>query len=355
MHHIRDSPLQPAEKLAPGSFKCHPNRIGNTDRTALKSPIRTGGVMVYIIFLLLSVQKADTAKIEKLFESASKWRVGEAISEVDSARDELVRMGEPALEYIFSRKINTTSTLEYRAIRNITQRLLPEARPFISRCLNSDNDTILVNCISLIGDIRDTTFSDGLIELLREDRSPRVTRAAISSLGKLRCKSALPEILPYLQDTSMRIRLVVVAALGNIRDSGAIRPLMNTMLNDEFFIVRESAAHALKKLDKNAVIGAAMNELRTATNANVEATLLHLIAVLEPDSTMAQHTINSLKSMLLQKLDDENPGVRGYAALALGRVMDEEIRSRLTQQLDEEKNLFVISCIESALGRSCEK
>jgi len=60
--------------------------------------------------LITATNAANGQDVQKLFTSASKWRVGEAVGEVDSAREQIVKMGEPALDYIFSEKIKTTST-----------------------------------------------------------------------------------------------------------------------------------------------------------------------------------------------------------------------------------------------------
>ncbi len=349
--------------------------------------------MISLLMIFLITTNGPQANLEELFKKASKWRVGEAIEEVDSARKELVKLGDKSLEFIFSKKIKTTSTLKYRAIKYVVKHLKDKARPYIYRGLHSDNDTIRINCIRLLGDMKDSLSVDTLVDLLKKEKSKRVRRAIISALGDIGIKRSAIEIVPYVKDEDMRTRLVACIALGKLKNEKSIDPLFDAM-NDEYFLVRESAMWALERIGTEDVlkkalermkikfweelIGSAVNtagagiemigNLNLLEKGAVEAGRVVLPPVVQKnfsdkmcerrikyirlvgvvggkiyEKTPDDSLVIEARKYLILLLDSQCWIARGYAVRALGHFKDSRIHQLLEEKSLTETNLFVRS------------
>ncbi len=355
--------------------------------------------MIALLIIFTITTNTMQTNLEELFEKASKWRVGEAVEEVDSARNELVKLGNKSLEFIFSKKIKTTSTLKYRAIKYVVRHLKDQARPYLYRGLHSENDTVKINCIRLIGDLKDSLSVDTLIDLLKNEKSKRVRRAIISSLGDIGIKRAASVIVPFLKDKDMRTRLVTCVALGKLRNETYIDPLFEA-LNDEYFLVRESAMWALEKIDTKDVlkkalekmkvkfweelIGSAVNTAgagvemvgnvnllekgaieagrvvlppvvqKSISNKMCEKRIKYIRLVGAVGGKLYQETpedslVIAVRKYLILLLDSPCWLVRGYAVRALGNFKDDKVRKLLETKSLTETNLFVRSQYEEVL------
>ncbi len=349
--------------------------------------------MISLLMIFLITTNGPQANLEELFKKASKWRVGEAIEEVDSARKELVKLGDKSLEFIFSKKIKTTSTLKYRAIKYVVKHLKDKARPYIYRGLHSENDTIRINCIRLLGDMKDSLSVDTLVDLLKKEKSKRVRRAIISALGDIGIKRSAIEIVPYVKDEDMRTRLVACIALGKLKNEKSIDPLFDA-INDEYFLVRESAMWALERIGTEDVLKKALERMKikfweeligSAVNtagAGIEMVgNLNLLekgavevgrVVLPPmvqknfSDKMCERRIKYIRLVgvvggkiykktpndslviearkyLILLLDSQCWTARGYAVRALGNFKDSRIQQLLEEKSLTETNLFVRS------------
>ncbi|HID32040.1 MAG TPA: hypothetical protein EYP24_01520, partial [bacterium (Candidatus Stahlbacteria)] len=81
--------------------------------------------------------------IKELFDRASLWRVRENIELVDWARERLKKLGESAIEYAFTEKINTDSPLELRALKWLGRELKSKVSPYLGEALRSEVDTVI--------------------------------------------------------------------------------------------------------------------------------------------------------------------------------------------------------------------
>ena len=346
-----------------------------------------------MIHFILSVLITISPDIDKLFESASKWRVGEAIQEVDSARKELVKLRRKSLDYIFQKKIKTTSTLEYRAIKYVVKHLRDISRPYIYSGLHDSNDTVKINCIRLLGDLKDTSSLDTLILLLHGEKKEKVIRSIIHSLGEIGVKRAAREIEPFACSENMRMRLVSVLALKKLKSEDSIECLFKLM-EDEFFIIRETALEALSNIGTEKVLRMTLEKLEgktfeTHVGDAVEAVGTGIVTVTDPgilgagaielfgkllsgrvqkayDSKKCRERIKYIKlagrvapligekvpsnkfflqarKLLILYLNSPCWLARGYAVRALKRFNDPDVENLLNVTRLKETNLFVIS------------
>ena len=287
-------------------------------------------------------------QIEKLFEDASLWQVGENREKVSKAREELVKIGEPVLDYIFEEKINTDRTLELRAIKHVVKKLRDDARKYILENLTSENDTVRRNCIWLLGEIKDTSSVDTLLRLLQSEKNYKFIARIITALGKIGDTTATVHIMPFMEHEKEVVRISCAEALGKIGDPRATGSLIEG-LGDPLFTVRYTSTWALSKIGREAI------DSLISRAESVKDTVFLVQAVITLRDIVRKDTLDfedSLKVRLFLRkfLDSPSWVLRGYAREAFGLAGSEGARYILLQAYEFEENPFVRRRIEDALN-----
>lgn len=80
--------------------------------------------------------------------------------------------------------------------------------------------------ITVLGNLNMQEFSDKLINFLKTEKKPDVVVRIIKSLGKLKCRQAVPEIIEKSNSENPEIRLAVAEALGRIGGKSVRKTLL---------------------------------------------------------------------------------------------------------------------------------
>jgi len=122
--------------------------------------------------------------------------------------------------------------------------------------LLKDKDArVAAEAATALGHLGNRAAVEPLISLLsRPKLSGPLHEAAVSSLGKLRDKRALPVLIQALNHKSERVRWFAAIALGEIGSPDAVDALGATLLKDRNAQVRESAANSLAKIGNQKAI-----------------------------------------------------------------------------------------------------
>ncbi len=310
-------------------------------------------VILFLAVLLMGTgnEPADTLKsrVEKLFETASLWRVGENREKVDSARKELVEIGKPALDYIFSEKIKTTSVLELRAIKHVILKLKEEARPYVYSNIHSENDTIRRNCIWLLGEMKDTTGVDTLLNMLKKEKDFKMIARILIALGKIGDTTATNSIIPYLEHEKEPVRVYATEALGKLRDERAIQKLLDA-LSDSICTVRYTATWALAEIGTASIEPIVQRMQKTRDLAYLRQCVITLGEIAHRDTLSGDDSLKIRRS-LKEFIDSEDWVLRGYAVEVLGLVGDGAMKDILREKLEFESHPFVRRKIEDAIQK----
>jgi hypothetical protein len=152
----------------------------------------------------------------------------------------------------------------------------------------------------------DVPEHSGAVRVLLADEE--TCGAAVRTLGKWRCREAVPEILHFVKHERETRRVAAINALREIGDPAAVPDLL-AALGDPVFTVREAAARALASL-----------------GAPAEKALLRALPDAEdPARRQIIRTLGGLRSRraagaLKRLLRDSDPLVRADAAEALARI-----------------------------------
>ncbi len=280
--------------------------------------------------------------VKEIFEEASIWEVGEAISKVKKARKELINLGMEAIAYVVSEKIDTKSGLEMRAIEELAKAYPDSIKPFLYTALHDDRRYVRANAIYLLGKIKASDGIDSLLLALKDKRNK--PRGIISAFGDIEDRQVVPDILPYLKNKDEPTRIYTASTLSKLKDPRSVSDLIKT-LDDHYFTVRSAAEQALINIGDSALPN--MIEELKVTSLNSKS-LGHIIRASAEVASKLDTIENRAKrievrKMLLGFITNSDPYIRGLAVEGLGKLIDEPTRMILTQKMTEETDEFVLN------------
>lgn len=300
---------------------------------------------MFLILFCLCPEERDslTLRLDSLFARASRWEVGTDADTARAARDTLIKLRDTTLDYIFRYKIGTGESLELRALEVIFKGLSLEVRPRLLSALTHENDTVRSNAIYLIGQIKDTVFADTIASLLKTEKRPGVKRRAIYTLGELGLPRGADVVKPYLSDTSERMRLAAVVAIGKLKtDPG----LLCGMLSDKSVLVREAAETGL---EASGNAGSLLDHLAKSSGQDRIACLKALGLVLRKSKPLDDECARARRAVF-PLLDSPLATERAWAAWALSPIADQGTRTKFALMSQTEADPFVLWCLEEAIG-----
>ena len=172
-------------------------------------------------------------KIEEIFAAASEWEVGSAVKRVQKARDFLVQRADEAIPYILSKKINTQSSLEYRALETLAAKS-PKFIQELYKVIDTEDSLAAKNALSLIATTGDTLLVDYVQRLLNQKK---YETTCIAVLGAINSEKSVNLLKNYIHHPSERFRYLAAKSLKQIKHPSAHNALM-LMKDDTSFLVQ---------------------------------------------------------------------------------------------------------------------
>ncbi len=277
------------------------------------------------VFPELDTMQTDSARISRLFHYASLWQVRADIGKVRTARRMLKEQyGAKAVDFIFNYEFSTYDGLTQEAFDAIFKDFKDTVGFYLFKGLHSPNDTILRNSIYFLGSLQIEGASDTLTAMLEKQTTDSLVGALISALGSLKASKAVPFITRYAEHKKERMRLRVVTALGEIKDSSTL-PTLIRRLSDESFTVKVASMAVVASFGKPA-LGPLKRELLAAKKDDYRTILLRTLRNTFRQLVDADKTA-SLKKELAELagpyMDSKYPALREQA-----RKMIDEVEGR---------------------------
>ena len=280
--------------------------------------------------------------VERVFEVASLWEVGDNRKRVRHARDRLIDMGMPAITYIVENRMGTKSGLELRTIEEVAKAHPDSIEPLLLELIMDEDRRIRANAVWLLGKISAKKSADQLIALLDEKRNFRFRHTIINALGEIKEKKATSTITPFLDDRKERVRIASARALGKLEDPEAIAALLRAF-EDQYFTVRIASENSIVSIGDPAV-----EQLLGTVKARVSTKVLfHSIAALgriaeKQDSITQRNEQLLIKGTLIPYLDHAERSIRAQTVRALALFGAEDIHALLESKRSYETDPFVI-------------
>lgn len=204
------------------------------------------------IFLGLAVVSAASAQDVVLNKKLDSLFVIASSGEVDNraqnepAMDSIAKYGVDAVPYLVD-KFTTKSARERWTVIWTLQRIGAKAVPYLIQSLSRQDGLVVERVCFALGELKDTTAVMPLINISTHSRW-QVRNEAVGALGKIGDKRGGQTVVIALRDTIPEVRKSGAVSCGSIKHNDAI-PSLIQLFGDTFYGARMSAKEALTKLD----------------------------------------------------------------------------------------------------------
>ena len=237
--------------------------------------------------------------------------------------------------------------------------------------VESRNPLTSGDAVTALGRIGDKQAVPSLLMLL-EHADNRLRVKTVEALGRLRDRSALARIVGLLSDSDETVQLSAVQAVQNVPDRRAAKPIMAILRRTQNTELRRQSVMALAATGSEKVVPT-LNDLLTDADANLKktiaealsrvdsaeaaetlATMLHsddLPVVTRSLIGLRKHPVVSSTSTLVQLCEHPNTSIRRHAVEALAETGQDVVFDVLQQKLQSDSSVEV----RTAAARSCGK
>ncbi len=280
-------------------------------------------------------EAAGEYDLERLWEIARRWAVGEMADVVPVARKHLIEQRGRALRKALSR-VGTRDGLEERAVAFVLHRAGEAAAPELEAMLR-DPDPRRRGCAArYLADLKARAALPAILPLLEREGTEL---AALDAVGRLGDRAAWKPVAKLLAHPKERVRVAAVRCLGRLGVAEAAEALAGRLAGSEMFTVRFAAEDELVKLGA-AALPVLLPRAREGRDLTARRHAIRALGRLALDGKEPYEILTGL-------LADPDWRVRYDAAGALGAYAEGTgyralaARARLTARWGVEENPYV--------------
>jgi len=297
-------------------------------------------ILLFIVFVLIVGDVSAQAGLEEKIESLFVIASSGELRYRDlnePAMDSIAALGASAVPWLVD-KFNTKSARKRWTVIWILQRIGSEAVPYLVTSLNRTDDLIVSRVCWALGDIKDTSSVYPLINVCNH-RDWHVRDQAIGALGKIGDTRANEIVMQSLSDSLGQVRKAAVVSCGQLVISEAIPNLINCF-DDDFYGARLEAVNSLLKLDTQSVITVVADSVSSQRErvGNICCNLLGEIGTDEAIEILSYQVLNSLLA-----------NRRAHAAVAIIKADPNDNCNLHDKIINNESDRFTLLKIQSAI------
>ncbi len=275
-------------------------------------------------------------KIDSLFVIASSGEL-KYRDMTQPAIDSIAAIGAPSVPWLVE-KFSTKSARERWTVIWILQKIGSEAVPYLVKSLKRPEGLIVQRVCWALGDIKDTTSVEPLMEVADHPRW-QVRDQAVEALGKIGDTRANQVVMRSLADSIGQVRKSAVVSCGKLKTFSAVSHLVHR-LGDEFYGARLAASEALLKLDTTRVIEVLTDSLESS-DVMVGNLACHVLG---------QIGTNEAINVLFAEIQEAaSPERRAHAGIALIKADPLDNCGYRNEILEAETDRFVRLKLQSAV------
>jgi len=255
---------------------------------------------------------------------------------VEPAKDSIAAMGEEVVPLLIDRFL-TKSARERWAVLQILQKIGSPAVPYLVRALKRNDDLIVQRVCWALGDIKDSAAVQPLMSI-GNSQTWQVRDQAVGALGKIGDVSAAEVVIAALDDEIGEVRKSAAVGCGKLHLEQAARKLVH-LLGDDFYGARWSAVNSLLGMDT-----AMVTEI-LADSVNSETPMVGDLGCY----ILGRFGRERDMDLLLQQTMSERPDRRAHAAVAILTADPEDHCSYQHLMFEHETDRLVLLKMSSAL------
>ncbi len=254
---------------------------------------------------------------------------------VEPAKDSIAALGAEVTPILID-KFTTKSARERWTIIKILKKIGSPAVPYLVSALKRLDGLVVQRVCWALGDIRDTAAVEPLLGVTSHSRW-QVRDQAIGALGKIGDSRADDAVMLALADPIGQVRKSAVVACGKLKIERSVEALVHT-LGDPFYGARLSAVDALLKMDTAIVLKVVADSLNSA-NKLVGHLGCRVLGAIGTDRAI---------ELLLEQTKSPDPFRRAHAAVALIHADPEDNCGYYNRLVEQETDRLTKMKIQSA-------
>jgi HEAT repeat protein len=292
----------------------------------------------------------DSAKsVEKLFEEASMWEVGNARETVARARKALLTKGGEAVRWAIANKLDTRDGLELRPLEDLLKAVPDTGGPLLIESLDTAGYwRVKANAAYLLGVMKWKPAVDPLLRQLDNDDAIKARNSIIGALGQIGETRTAEPIGKFLTDKEQRRRLAAIGALKTLKNPISIPPIIKRYADPEFTI-RSATAVGLIEFGAPAapLLTEYINETRNPNRELAVKSLGRIAAALKDSSGTEYAKLRFEAAQLFEdKMGDGDVQIRAASVEALYRMGGDETRRLIASRMENEFSPVVKAAYE---------
>ncbi|MAS33598.1 MAG: hypothetical protein CL610_06310 [Anaerolineaceae bacterium] len=265
------------------------------------------------------------------------------------AADALGRIGDSAaLEPLTNSLKDEVASVREAAILSLGRIGSNKAMKHIVAALYSSDEKVQSAAATALVYIGASAIEPLLMLLNQKDR--RVRLLAIAALGEIGTIQIVNPLVSLLDDTDFEIRRNVAVALGQVRTPIVVEPLV-ALLCDRHTEVQRQAVESLTNIGPH-IAERVLALLTTDNNRSIRVAAIEVLG----------HTSSNVAlEALLALLEDPDTHVKGMAIWALGEIGDERavrplslILEQLLSSPQDKESIMIVRAIKSAIKKITE-
>jgi HEAT repeat protein len=202
-----------------------------------------------------------------------------------------------------------------------------ESLELLAGALNDPVASVRAAVAQALGSMRDTLAVRALMEALRRDTDAEVRRNAAWALGQIEDGRAVPALSDALRsDADAEVRRAAAEALGSIEDARAVPALVEALRRDEQPELRRAVIDALGSIEDKSVVPALTPALKDQ-DPEIRRAAADALGSIEDTRAVGD---------LMNAARDEDPEVRRAVIDALGSLEDRRAAPTIARALSDQ-------------------
>lgn len=256
-------------------------------------------LLIVVFSMILSVQSYSQTSLKKQVDSLFVIASSGELKYrdlVEPTIEELAGLGKEIVPILVD-KLDTKSARERLTLNNIFKKIGSNAVPYLITSLKNPNGLIVERVCGALGDIKDSLAVEPLIAVSRHNRW-QVRDQATGAFGDIGDTKADDAVLFAFTDEIGQVRKAAAVSSGQLKIIESV-PLLIHQLGDDFYGARMSAFEALIKLDTSFVIEKVADSIYSE-NKFVQSLCCSLLGQYKSDKAidLLYHTFQHSESFL---------------------------------------------------------
>lgn len=305
-------------------------------------------IVVALFFAILGLGTkvcSQTADLKSKYDSLFMMASSGSITfkdMVEPAKDSIAAMGKPVVPLLID-EFSTRSARARWAVVHILERIGSEAVPDLVAAMSRPEGLIVQRICLALGNIKDSAAVQPLIDIRRHSRW-QVRDQALGALGKIGHHQATSAVIEALADSIGQVRKAAAVACGRLKLEEAANLLVH-QLGDDFYGARMSALHALMAFDTSLVIEVIADSLESAN---------HFVGDLGC-FVLGEYGTEAAIDLLFARSMVDDPDRRAHAVVALLKADPDDLCGYHHQLFDSETDRLVLLKMNSMISSKTDE